>query len=147
MRNFKILKIKDIEWKFIFFTDRGYERKFGKDDSYAITFFKEREVYFNIKYASPSIIRHELIHVLLASTCTDSATLSGAKVEEVLAEIMEEHFVDFIFYMMELIFFVDAYSIYKFGSSTYPKSYINKLILLIKDRKRKLELHPPKERQ
>lgn len=83
-------KIKDIEWEFILQTSSAYTRMHGKDSS-AITYLNERKVYFNVNGLIPAHVRHELMHVYVASSGTNSSGLNADQIEELCAEIYGDH--------------------------------------------------------
>lgn len=53
----------------------------GKD-SYAITYPKDKEIYFNKSDISLSLIRHELFHAFISSIDTEYAAKITAEVQE-----------------------------------------------------------------
>jgi hypothetical protein len=83
-------KIKGIEWKFYAQTASAYKRKHGSD-SHAITYTKDREVYFNISTLATDYVRHEVFHSYIASSSTNSASLTADQMEELCAELYGEH--------------------------------------------------------
>lgn len=83
-------KIKDVQWEFFVQTASAYKRDHGKDSD-AITYPHDRECYFNKPRFLPSCVRHELIHVYVASSGINSANLTADQVEELIAEIYEQH--------------------------------------------------------
>lgn len=83
-------QIKGHEWKFFAQTASTYKRKHG-NDSHAITYTKEREVYFKINELSPDYCRHEIFHCYIASCSTNSASLTTDQMEELCAELFGEH--------------------------------------------------------
>ncbi len=84
------VKIKGLEWKFYAQSASSYVRKHGKD-SHAITYTKDREVFFNINTLAPEYVRHELFHAYVASCSINSSSLDAEQMEEVAAEIYGEH--------------------------------------------------------
>ena len=82
--------IKGHDWKFYAQTDSTYKRNHG-NDSHAITYTKDREVFFRASTLAPDYVRHELMHCYIASSSTNSASLSADQVEELAAEIFGEH--------------------------------------------------------
>lgn len=86
-------KIKGLEWTFHVQTNSAYTRAHGKD-SEAVTYPHSREVYFNISCLSPYAVKHELLHVFVASSSTSSSSLTADQVEELCAEIVGEHGID-----------------------------------------------------
>ena len=84
------LTIKGLEWKFYIQTDITYRKNHGKDSD-AVTYTHDREVYFNKSRLLPGVIRHELIHVMVASSGVNSANLDVEQMEELCAEIYESH--------------------------------------------------------
>lgn len=83
-------KIKGYEWAFYAQTGATYTRKHGSD-SHAITYFNDREVYFNINSMAPEYVRHEVFHAYVASSCTTSSNLNTEQMEELCAEIYGDH--------------------------------------------------------
>lgn len=88
----RILKytIKGIDWEFFFQSNASYVRQHG-NDSGAISYHEDGEVYFNSAYLSPGKVRHEIMHVYVASSGTNSASLTKDQMEELCAEIYESH--------------------------------------------------------
>lgn len=83
-------KIKGIEWKFYAQSPATYNRRHGKD-SHAITYTKDREIFFNISSLAPDYVRHEIFHAYVASCSTNSADLNIDQMEELCAELYGEH--------------------------------------------------------
>ena len=83
-------KIKDLNWKFYMQTDRTYVREHGADSD-AVSYPHDKEVYFCKSRFLPSVIRHELIHIYVASSSINSANLTADQMEESIAEIYEQH--------------------------------------------------------
>jgi hypothetical protein len=84
------LKIKDIEWSFHGQTNASYIRRHGKDSG-AITYTDDREVYFNLSQFRPYFVRHELLHVYIASSSSNASSLNKDQVEELCAELYGDH--------------------------------------------------------
>lgn len=82
-------KIKGHEWSFHGQTNAAYVRKHGSDSS-AITYTKDREIYFNLSCMAPDYVRHELLHAYIASSSTNSSNLDADQVEELCCEIFGE---------------------------------------------------------
>jgi len=91
------LKIKDISWKFILLQNSKYDKMFGQNSG-AITVHDDKTVYFKLMYLEPKIVHHELAHVYFASCCTISSieSINAETIEEIFAEIWENHFSDVI---------------------------------------------------
>jgi len=89
VRSIKI-KIKGIEWSIFAQTPAAYKRKHGSD-SHAITYPKEREIFFNISTLAPDYVRHEVFHAYIASSSTNSSSLTTDQMEELSAELYGEH--------------------------------------------------------
>lgn len=85
--------IKGMEWKFYAQATSTYNRKHGTD-SHAITYTKEKEIYFKLSELSPDYIRHELMHAYVMSCSINSSSLTADQMEEVCAEIFGEHGVE-----------------------------------------------------
>lgn len=83
-------RIKDVPWDFYCLTPAQYVRSHGKDSD-AITYPHDREVFFNKARFLPGAVRHELMHVYVASSGTNSANLTVDQMEELCAEIYEQH--------------------------------------------------------
>lgn len=56
------------------------------DGSLAETVFQDKEIYF--KEASLRIVRHEILHVFISYTYTDTAELTPLQQEEMFCELM-----------------------------------------------------------
>jgi hypothetical protein len=85
--------VKGRKWAFSLAIDSSYKRKWGSD-SCAITIFEDHEVYFRKSEFTPNTVRHEVFHVYVYESLTNSADLSGDQMEELCAEIMGEHGVE-----------------------------------------------------
>jgi hypothetical protein len=83
-------RIKDVEWHFFCLPQSSYARSHGKDSD-AITYPHDKEVYFNRARFLPGAIRHEIFHVYVASSGINSANLTVDQMEELGAEIYEQH--------------------------------------------------------
>jgi hypothetical protein len=82
--------VKGIEWEFFSQTSNAYVRMHGKDSA-GITYPGDREVYFNKKYFTPDYVRHEIMHVFVASTSTSSMLKNADDAEELCAQVYGEH--------------------------------------------------------
>lgn len=82
--------VKGIKWDFHLCVPRTYVRDHGKDSD-AVTYPHDKEVYFNSAQLTPGVVRHEIMHVYVASSGTNSASLSADQMEELAAEIFETH--------------------------------------------------------
>lgn len=95
-----ILPIKGSKWTFKLVNDKLYDKTHlnidGDEDSSAITLPVQREVHFRKSDITLSIIRHELLHVLVNSSLIGSSALSCHQMEELCAEIIGEHCSDLI---------------------------------------------------
>lgn len=89
VRSIKI-KIKGIEWAIYAQTQAAYKRKHGSD-SHAITYTKDRDIYFNISTLAPNYVRHEIFHAYIASSSINSSNLTPDQLEELAAELFGDH--------------------------------------------------------
>lgn len=89
VRSIKI-KIKGIEWSIFAQTPAAYKRKHGSD-SHAITYTKDREIFFNLSTLAPNYLRHEVLHAYVASSSTNSSSLTADQMEELAAELYGDH--------------------------------------------------------
>jgi hypothetical protein len=94
--------IKGAEWHFYLESASVYKRKHGSDSD-AITYIKEREVYFNRADFDTNCVRHELFHIYIAESNTNSSPdFTKDDMEDLGAEIIGEfgplivHEADFI---------------------------------------------------
>lgn len=92
MSNKRVFKqlIKGIEWEFHSLSNASYVRRHG-NDSGAITYTNDHDVFFNSSHFSPGIVRHEVFHTYIASSGTNSASLTSDQMEELCAEIYQSH--------------------------------------------------------
>ena len=89
----KIL-IKDIAWTVQVLEDKEYEDAHGKD-SHGITDKNKQTVDLKRSSFSLSLVKHELLHVYVASCCINSIEdLDDSGMEELCAEIIEFHLED-----------------------------------------------------
>lgn len=88
--------IKGIEWTFFVQTPATYKRANGAAGkiSEAVTYPYDREVYFCSTYLSPYAVKHEILHVFVASSSTDSSNLDANQIEELCAELYGNHSTD-----------------------------------------------------
>lgn len=82
--------IKGIDWEFHLQTSRSYVRDHGKDSG-AITYLGDKDVYFNQDQLTPGVVRHEMLHVFVASSGINSASLTTDQMEELCCELYENH--------------------------------------------------------
>lgn len=94
IRSIKIA-IKGSEWTFNLLSYITYTKKHG-DDSCGITSRLTKTVDFLDKHWLIATLHHEIFHVMLAETATDSANLSTDQLEEVAAEIYAKHVYDML---------------------------------------------------
>ena len=87
------VEIKGVKWRYQVLPDSTYEEHVG-DDSDGVTRSSNRTVFFSASKLTPALVRHELMHMIFASLCIHSASLSGEQAEEVAAEIVELHWKD-----------------------------------------------------
>lgn len=86
-----VIQIKGLEWQVFSQTNTSYIRQHGKDSG-AITYLKEKQIYFNKDHFNPGYIRHELLHAFVSSSGINSSSLDADQIEELCAEIVEEHY-------------------------------------------------------
>ena len=91
------LTIKDKTWVFKLLNSSSYLKKHG-DDSDAITMPTEKEVHFDKASLTIGVILHELMHVYVDESNTESARLTPDQVEELACTIVQEHYIDIIKY-------------------------------------------------
>ncbi len=101
-KKFVVRIIKGAEWHFYLESASVYKRKHGSDSD-AITYIKEREVYFNTAEFDTNCVRHELFHIYIAESNTNSSPdFTKDDMEDLSAEIVGEfgplivHEADFI---------------------------------------------------
>jgi hypothetical protein len=82
--------IKGYNWNFYAESGATYARKHG-NDSNAIAYFKDREVFFNLPSVNPINVRHEIMHCYVSSSSTNSSYLTRDQMEELCAEMYGEH--------------------------------------------------------
>lgn len=89
-KKFVTRSIKGAEWHFYLESSSVYKRKHGSDSD-AITYIKEREVYFNRAEFDTNCVRHELFHIYVAeSNINSSPDFTKDDMEDLGAEIMGE---------------------------------------------------------
>lgn len=84
------VNIKGFEWKIHALTNSTYVRNHG-NDSNAITYYKDREIYFNLSSLAPEYVRHEILHAYIASSNVNSSGLTTDQMEELCCELYGEH--------------------------------------------------------
>lgn len=92
-KSYMTLTIKGLEWKIFVETPALYKRKHGSDSA-AITYPEDREVYFCTDRVKFGLVMHELGHALIASSGTASANITAHQMEELILELLEEHYFD-----------------------------------------------------
>ena len=81
-RKYLLVTIKGIEWKVYVQNHKSYVRTNG-NDSKAITYTDDREIYFDRSLVTIGLIRHEVFHAFTASTDTEhSADMTASDQEE-----------------------------------------------------------------
>lgn len=93
MANKKFVRrnIKGAEWHFYLESPSVYKRKHGSDSD-AITYPKEREVYFNKAEFDTNAVRHEIFHIYVAESNTNSSPdFTKDDMEDLGAEIVGEY--------------------------------------------------------
>lgn len=89
------LKIKGIDWKIFLQTPAAYHRMHGNDSS-AIMYPEDRELYFKKDHLKLGTVIHELLHCYIASAGTTSADISAFQMEEHICELLEDHIFDLL---------------------------------------------------
>ena len=84
------LNILGTDWTFYLQPYATYKKEHG-GDSEAVTYPSDLEVFFNKNYFTPATVRHELIHVFVASSGSNSSSLDRDQMEELCAELYGEH--------------------------------------------------------
>jgi hypothetical protein len=96
--------MKGIEWEIFAHSTASYKRKHGSD-SHAITYPKDREIYFNKDTLAPDYVRHEVFHAYIASSSTNSSSLTMDQMEELAAELFGEHGVEMMLQVDQILNF------------------------------------------
>lgn len=91
-KSLKIL-IKGVEWTVYVQPNLSYIRQHG-NDSGAITYINDKDIFFNSDHVNTGYIRHELTHAFVASSGINSSSLDQDQFEELFCEIVEEHYHD-----------------------------------------------------
>lgn len=87
------LNIKGLEWKIHVQSPASYRKMHGTDSS-AITYPEDRDIYFKKDHVKHGTILHELGHALVWSAGTTSAQITADQMEELIFELLEEHYFD-----------------------------------------------------
>lgn len=82
--------IKGVNWDFYCIPQSSYIRAHGKDSD-AVTYPHDKECYFNKARFLPGAVRHEIFHIYVASSGINSANLTVDQMEELGAELYEQH--------------------------------------------------------
>lgn len=90
-KKFMTLTIKGLEWKIFVQSPAVYKREHG-NDSAAITYPEDREIYFCTDRVKFGLCLHEIGHALVWSSGTTSAQITAHQMEELIWELMEEHY-------------------------------------------------------
>lgn len=83
------VEIKGVLYEFILQNPQTYKRNHGSDSD-AVTYIREKKVYFRTDEFTPQVVKHELGHVFFAESHTGSSDLKPDQVEEVFCEILAE---------------------------------------------------------
>lgn len=87
------ISIRGVTWTVRLYNPRSYV-KINGDDSRAITHLAEREIHCRQDYLDLVTLRHEVIHALIDSSHHISSDLDQDKFEEMVCEIVSEHYYD-----------------------------------------------------
>lgn len=87
------ITIKGVEWTVFSQSTKSYKRLHGID-SIAITYPKDREIYFDADRLIPDTVFHELLHGFVDSSNITSSNLTPSQMEELCCEIIGEHYYD-----------------------------------------------------
>lgn len=82
------INIKGSEWTIQILADSTYRKRFGRD-SMALTDLDTKRIFFNKNLISPGVIRHELLHAIVAEVHLESASITPDQIEEICASIVE----------------------------------------------------------
>lgn len=89
MKKLKIT-VLDNHWTVRLLTPMGYKRLHGVDSA-AITDTEKKTVDLQNGFVSLFVIRHELFHVYVDATMTNSTDLTADQMEEISANIIGTH--------------------------------------------------------
>jgi hypothetical protein len=90
-----VLKIKGVDWKVFIQSPAAYRRMHGNDSS-AISYPEDRELYFKKDHIKFGTVCHELLHSYVASSGTTSANITADQMEEHICELLEDHIFDLL---------------------------------------------------
>lgn len=87
------INIKGREWKFIVVTDKTFDKRYNPDGDAgcAITIPEDKIVFIKKSFIHLTVIRHEIMHILVFSSLVESSSLTALQVEELCCEIIGEH--------------------------------------------------------
>lgn len=83
------IDIKGVPYEFILQSPQTYRRNHGSDSD-AITYTKEKKVYFRRDEFTFRVVLHETCHAYYAESHTASSDLTPDQVEEVFCELLSE---------------------------------------------------------
>ena len=92
-KQYMTINIKGLDWKIFVQAPALYKRKHGADSA-AITYPEDREIYFCTDRVKYGLCMHELGHALIESSGTTSANITAHQMEELILELIEEHYFD-----------------------------------------------------
>lgn len=79
-----------LNWTVYLQSSDAYKKKHGSDSD-AITYPADLEVFFNKSSFTPDVVRHEVLHMFVASSNSGSSGLSADQMEELCAELYGQH--------------------------------------------------------
>lgn len=85
--------IRDVVWTVRLYAPKNYIKVNG-DDSRAITWVSSREIHCRPDFLDGVTLRHEVIHALVDSSHHISSDLDFDTFEELVCEIISEHYFD-----------------------------------------------------
>lgn len=85
--NYLTTKIRGLDWKVYVQTPSAYSRKHG-NDSKAVTYPDDREMWFDRSHARLAIIKHEVAHAFFWSTDTEhNSEMSAEDLEDLFCTV------------------------------------------------------------
>jgi hypothetical protein len=105
------LPIKGSEWSFVFQTEANYDKTYFKihqveeDTGDAHTVAMLKTVYISKPSFDSRICYHELLHVLVAESNSESANLTPSQMEELCCSLIASHYEELAVWTRKLLDF------------------------------------------
>ena len=87
-----LIQIKGKAWKIHFVSEKQFEKLTKVEEAEAVTIPSKKEIWFIKKYLCVAVIRHELLHGIVAENNAADSGLDSHQTEEMCASIIGDHY-------------------------------------------------------